>query len=289
MILDKFPNAEEFYDIYWGKKPFIVRGAIPPALFDTLIDGDELAGLALEEDIRARIVTAPKTGDQWTCEDGPFTPERFEAIGDRNWNLLVQNVDEYHEGTRALLDHFSFAPLWMMDDTMVGFSATGGSVGPHIDSYHVFLTQGMGKRTWKISDAPITDEVFIEGMDIKILKDGFKGKSYEVNMGDVVYLPPYFGHEGITIEPALSFSIGLLGPQLSELLSEYSYHLDQKPNLNKRYVGHGLDRRSAGFEIADDALNTVRNDLVTLLGSDDFSVWMKEYFLSGPDNEVGDI
>ncbi len=282
MILDKFPSANEFYDTYWGKRPFIVRGGVPACLFDTLIDKDELAGLAMEEDIRARIVTAPDENGKWGCEDGPFTQERLENIGDQDWNLLVQNVEQYHAGTNALLDYFNFAPLWMMDDIMVGFSAAGGTVGPHIDSYHVFLTQGAGSREWKISHSPIKDEIFLEGMDIKILKDGFEGDTYEVNIGDVIYLPPYFGHEGITKSAALSFSIGILGPELSELLSEYSYHLAEKPEMNKRYTGQGFNKNSAGMDIDPNAIKSLQNDLIDVLNSKDFERWMKQYFITPP-------
>jgi len=102
MILDTFPSTEEFYSEYWGKKPFITRKYISPETIDTLIDGDILAGLALENEIRSRIITNNDNGNEWTCEHGPFDDTRFEDIGDKNWSLLVQNVEQYHKPTAQL-------------------------------------------------------------------------------------------------------------------------------------------------------------------------------------------
>jgi len=155
MILDKFPDPKEFYETYWGKKPFIVKQSIDPSIFDSLIDGNTLAALAMEDDVKSRIVITEKTGHKWTCKHGPFEEEAFSDLGENNWSLLVQNVEQYHTDTSQLLQHFHFSPRWLMDDIMVSYSTTGGTVGPHTDSYHVFLVQGQGKRRWKISDTII--------------------------------------------------------------------------------------------------------------------------------------
>ena len=75
---------------------------------------------------------------------------------------------------------------------MVSYSTPGGGVGPHFDSYHVFLIQGMGKRSWKIGREKIRKEKYIEGLDLKILNEEFIGDEFEVEAGDVIYIPPLF-------------------------------------------------------------------------------------------------
>ena len=127
MILNEFPSTDDFYKTYWGKKPFIVRGAIDQDLFDDLIDGDSLAGLSLEEDIKSRLVITEPENNKWICHHGPFPEDKFSTLGDSNWNLLVQNVEQYHPETAQLLSAFNFSPRWLMDDIMVSYSATGGS------------------------------------------------------------------------------------------------------------------------------------------------------------------
>jgi 50S ribosomal protein L16 3-hydroxylase len=285
MILNKFPTDEDFYQTYWNKKPFVVRGAIDPDLFESLIDGDTLAGLSLEEEIKSRLVITAPRGGEWTCEHGPFEEERFQTLGEKNWSLLVQNVEKYHTDTAALLDSFNFSPRWLLDDIMVSYSAVGGSVGPHTDSYHVFLVQGMGRRLWRIGEKPVENEKCIEGIELKVLKDGFQGQEIEVTKGDVIYIPPQFAHEGTTLENAMTFSVGFLGPKMSELFIEYGYYLEQIETDNKRYVGEGLCAQSTSLEIPPSAQDTIRNDLLNTLHAKSFSNWLIEYFSTSKDED----
>jgi 50S ribosomal protein L16 3-hydroxylase len=287
MILDKFPDTEEFYKTYWGKKPFIVRKAIDKNIFDTCIDGDTLAGLSLEEDIKSRLVITEPQENTWTCHHGPLEEDIFSQLGEENWALLVQNVEQYHTDTAKLLQQFNFAPRWLMDDIMVSYSATGGSVGPHTDSYHVFLVQGIGEREWKISNAPVENEEYIDGQDLKVLKNGFDGETVIAAIGDVIYIPPHFAHEGTTIKAAMTFSVGFLGPHLSEILAEYSYHLEQNEDSNLRYAGQNLNAQSAGFLISAKEQTSIQDHLINALRSDAFAAWMASYFSAPTHDEVG--
>ncbi len=284
MILDSFPTADEFYKTYWGKKPFIVRGYIPANVIENLVDGDTMAGLSLEENIKSRLITNSDAGQDWVCEHGPFEEERFESLGEKNWSLLVQNVEQYHTDTAQLLSYFQMSPRWLMDDVMVSYSAVGGSVGPHTDSYHTFLVQGIGKRSWKISSGVVDDKRYADNPDVKVLKHGFSGEVFEVEAGDVIYMPPFFGHEGRTLETAMTFSVGFLGPKMSEILSEYAHYLEESEDLNIRYLGQDLSSDSAGFEMSSSAQQELRHNAVSAIQSDDFSRWMSLYF-STPSHE----
>lgn len=293
MILDKFPSAEDFYKNYWGKKPFIVRGAISADVIDGLIDGDSLAGLSLEEEVRSRIVTTAPDGGEWGCEHGPFDEEKFSTLGDAGWSLLVQNVEQYHTDTANLLQHFNFSPRWLMDDIMVSYSEKGGSVGPHTDSYHVFLVQGIGKRQWKIARTAldVDSAEYVDSQELIILKDSFDGIEVEMSLGDVLYIPPHFAHEGVTTQSAMTFSVGFLGPKLSDMMVAYGHYLEQceVSRLDDRYSGQGLDGSSAAFTIDGGTRDVVRDGLVGMLHSDDFSRWMVEYFSAPSHEEVQDI
>lgn len=278
MILDTFPTAEEFYKTYWCKKPFIVRGYIPADAFDDFIDGDTMAGLALEDDIKSRFITNNADGKGWQCQHGPLDEDHFDDVGDKNWSLMVQNVEQYHTETAEILSYFQMSPRWLLDDVMISFSTQGGSVGPHTDSYHTFLVQGIGKRTWKISADKINDDRYVDNPDMKILDHGFDGETFEVTAGDVIYMPPFFGHEGKTLEPAMTFSVGFLGPKLSEMMGDYAQYLEENDHLNKRYFGENLDTDSAGFSVGQSNQNKIQNDIISAVQSDDFAIWMASYF-----------
>ena len=276
--LNHLPSATEFYEYYWNKCPFIVKGALDDHVIDGLISADELAGLSMEAEPRSRLVKTAGKYHDWSCGFGPFEDNNFASVGDKDWCLLVQNVEQFHPDTASLLKYFNFAPRWLMDDVMVSYSAVGGSVGPHVDNYHVFLVQGLGKRRWTVSNAPITDETYIEGLEIKVLDCQIDGDEIEVTSGDVIYLPPNFAHEGITLDPAVTFSIGFLGPKMSELFSAFAQYISEKEGLDTRYVGTGLSIDSAGFEIGKDAVGHLQSRLGNYLNSKLFSKWLVEFF-----------
>ncbi len=282
--LEKLPSETDFYDIYWNKKPFIVKGAIGAKIFANLINADQLAGLSLDDDIRSRIVKKGQGAEDWTCVHGPFDEDVFSTIGEENWSLLVQDVEKNHPPTAEILMGFDFSPRWLIDDVMVSYSTVGGGVGPHIDSYHVFLIQGEGTRRWKIGGQAITKENYVENLDLKILKDPFIGDDFEVTQGDVIYIPPYFPHQGETLTNALTYSVGFLGPSLAELMTEYGHYLEQQDAINIRYDGNQLDVRSAGMHMADNEVDHFRRQLSDTLNSEHFEKWLRGYFSNSEDD-----
>jgi 50S ribosomal protein L16 3-hydroxylase len=285
--LDAFPAASDFYEKYWNRAPFVVRGGVTKTTIDGLIDADTLAALSIEDDIKARLVTMDENGKR-DFEHGPFDESRYDDIGDQNWSLLVQNVEQFHPQTATLLAAFPFAPRWLMDDIMVSYSAIGGTVGAHTDSYHVFLVQGIGKRAWKVGHAPFieVENEAVEGGHKTIPAD-FEGTEFEVTTGDVIYIPPHFAHDGRTLDHAMTFSIGFLGPDISDLFIEYGHYLQERAaNALPRYTGAGLNEQSAGFTLARDAITSIQNTMNDALQADDFSNWLGEFFTS-PEN--GDI
>lgn len=285
--LDAMPSPGEFYATYWNRRPFVVRGAIAQSAIDGLISADELAGLAMEEAPRSRLLKTAGTAKDWSCAFGPFEDCDFTRAGEADWSLLVQNVEQFHPPTADLLSHFEFVPRWLLDDIMVGFSAPGGTVGAHIDTYHVFLIQGQGSRRWKIGREAITDEVCIQGLDFKVLVDGFDGDDVVVHSGDVLYIPPKFGHDGVTLESAMTYSVGLLGPKMSELLGGYAQYLSEHEEHDPRYVGEDLNTDSSGFMLSTPAVNTLRDHMHTHLNADGFHQWLMEFFTQSTHEDFG--
>ena len=276
--LKSFPDEVSFYQNYWNKRPFVVKKGIADNTYENLISADELAGLSLEEDIRSRIVRTGDTFNEWTCQHGPFEEDLYASLPKGNWSLLVQDVEKNHPPTSAILDSFEFSPCWLIDDVMVSYSTPGGGVGPHLDSYHVFLVQGKGKRRWKIGRDVIREEKYIDGLDLKILSEEFSGDDFEVEQGDVIYIPPFFPHSGETIQESLTYSVGFLGPSLSELLIEFGHYIEEEESDNKRYDGDQLDPNSSGVDMSDGEVDNFRATLNGAINSKLFDEWLRGYF-----------
>ena len=153
----------------------------------------------------------------------------------------------------------------------------------------MFLVQGQGRRQWTIGREALIKEDCIEGLELKVLKDGVAGETVEVSMGDVIYLPPHFAHEGVTLEESLTFSVGFLGPRLSDLMIEYGHYLAEREEDDTRYAGRGLDAKSASFTISMDEQQAIQNDLSSAIKSDNFSTWLSTYFSTPTHDDAENI
>ena len=223
---------------YWQKRPVLIRGAFPG--FVTPIEPEDLAGLACEELALSRLIQHDRARDAWRVRTGPFPEELFPTLGDRDWTLLVQDVDKWDADVAALLPHFDFIPRWRIDDIMVSFAATGGSVGAHTDQYDVFLLQAQGRRRWLIDAGPDPRLDFRDDVDIKLLREFTPSHDWVLEPGDMLYLPPGVPHHGIAEDPCLTFSVGMRAPSADELMGDYIDTLAAEADESVRYTDPDL-------------------------------------------------
>lgn len=213
-------STARFLRDYWQKKPLVVRGAFPG--FRDPIDPDELAGLSCEDGVESRIVREKGGAYPWQVTWGPQREEDFAKLPKRGWTLLVQEINRWVPEAALLLESFAFLPSVRVDDVMTSFAAPGGSVGPHVDSYDVFLIQGQGKRRWKFHTKPTKDRRIEPDLDLRILQE-FEPQADEVfGPGDMLYLPPNFAHHGVAVTPCLTYSIGFRSPCMGEVWSSFA-------------------------------------------------------------------
>lgn len=214
----------EFMSKYWQKKPLLIRGAIPE--FKPLLSRDELFELAENQDVESRLIVENTSAKRkkselaWTMADGPFSEDAAElpSLKKSNWTLLVQGVDLHDEQVHALKNQFRFAPDARLDDVMISFATDGGGVGPHFDSYDVFLLQAEGKRRWRIGKQK--DLTLQKDVPLKILANFAPDQEFVLDAGDMLYLPPMYAHEGVAVGECMTYSIGFRAPAELELARE---------------------------------------------------------------------
>jgi len=212
-------TTEIFLRDYWQQKPLLIRQGLPG--FASPLDPDELAGLALEEDVESRLVLEQGFEGPWELHHGPFAEADFARLPAHSpWTLLVQAVDLWVPDVHALIDDFPFLPRWRIDDIMVSYANDRGGVGPHFDDYDVFLIQGMGQRRWDIG--PLCDEStpLQDGTALKILRDFRADASWVLNPGDILYVPPRFAHQGVAVGECMTYSLGFRAPTAGEMLDD---------------------------------------------------------------------
>jgi 50S ribosomal protein L16 3-hydroxylase len=212
-------SLDTFFQEYWQKKPVVIRGALPD--WHNPISPDELAGLAMEEEVESRLVLEQDQGKPWQLRAGPFSEADFNDLPDSGWSLLVQAVDHWVPEVTALLDQFRFIPNWRLDDIMVSYAPDGASVGPHFDYYDVFLVQGYGRRRWQIGQRCSAASPRIESSPLNILKNFEVQEEFVLEPGDMLYVPPQVAHWGIAEGDCMTYSVGFRAPAHAEILDDY--------------------------------------------------------------------
>ncbi len=199
---------------HWQKKPLLVRAAIADPL---PVDRAGLFDMAASDGVESRLVQ--RDGAAWRLRQGPFSRRALPALSRRDWTLLVQGVDLHSDRAHALLRRFDFLPNARLDDLMVSYASDGGGVGPHFDSYDVFLLQARGRRHWAIGRQ--SDLRLQAGLPLKILARFEPEQSFVLEPGDMLYLPPRWAHEGVAVGgDCITCSIGLRAPAAHELAAD---------------------------------------------------------------------
>ena len=207
-------TAAQFMQRHWHKKPLLVRQAIPG--FVPPVKRAELLALAGQEGVESRLVQQIK--GQWKLRHGPFARRSLPALSLPDWTLLVQGVDLHDEQVHALMQQFRFVPEARLDDLMISYATNGGGVGPHFDSYDVFLLQAHGRRRWRIGRQK--DLTLKEGIALKVLDNFVPEEEFVLEPGDMLYLPPRYAHDGIAEGECMTYSIGFRSPASGELAQE---------------------------------------------------------------------
>ncbi len=237
-------SPTRFLRDYWHKRPLLIRNAIPG--FQGLLTQDDMMHLAGRSDVESRLVQGG--GTHWSLYDGPFRKSDFKRLPKTEWTLLVQSLNHFLPEADALLAHFSFIPHARLDDLMVSYAVPGGSVGPHFDSYDVFLLQGQGHRRWQISTQ--SDLGLLEGAPLKILNQFTSEEEWTLGPGDMLYLPPHVAHYGVAVDDCMTYSIGFRAPTAEELGHGFLVHLQDTLTLEGRYADPDLRLQTHPGEIS---------------------------------------
>ena len=280
-------SAEVFLRDYWQKKPLLIRQAIPD--FVSPLEGNDLAGLSLEDMVESRIVL--EHGETpWQLKHGPFDDETYSTLPERDWTLLVQAVDQFSPDVAEVLEHFKFLPRWRIDDVMISFAVPGGSVGPHYDNYDVFLLQAEGQRQWKIGQMCDNESLLLKHPDLRILDSFEQTDEWILEPGDMLYLPPRLAHWGIAQTECMTWSIGFLAPSTAEVVTHYADFVARFLPDEQRYSDAGMSPVSNPSYIRAEDIQRLRALLNEQLNDDRMLLtWFGQYMTEPryPDLLVG--
>ena len=269
-------SQNEFLTTYWQKKPVVIRQGFKD--FVDPISPDEFAGIAMEETVQSRLVS--KKDGQWQAEF-----ESYEHLGERDWSLVIQALDNFSEEAAELIEPFRFLPHWRLDDLMVSFATAGGGVGSHIDNYDVFICQGSGKRHWRVGDRGqhaevIPHEALLHVAPFDAIID------VELEPGDILYIPPGFPHEGTALEPSMSFSVGFRANSAISLLSGFADHIIDNDLGGQLLEDPNRQAITNSGEITNEDYASIKQQLQKLLDNDELFKNFAGNFLTNAKHEL---
>jgi len=224
-------SVERFMRDYWQRHPVLLPATLPG--FESPISREQLFAWAREPEVDTRLITNMAG---WHVRHGPIA--RLPSPRRPGWTLLVQGVDLLDDAARSFLSRFRFLPDARLDDLMISYASDGVGVGPHVDSYDVFLLQARGRRRWRISRQADLD--LRPGLPLRVLANFRSEQEWVLESGDMLYLPPGVAHEGTAVgTDCMTFSIGFRAPALGELLEPWVSDFAEHAALDGRYADPG--------------------------------------------------
>lgn len=269
-------SVEEFLRDYWQKKPLLIRQAIPN--FQSPITPDELAGLACETDT-ARIVIEQGGAHPWEVRHGAFDDDDFSNLPATRWTLLVNDTDQHLPELKAVIEPFRFIPDWRIDDLMISFAVKGGSVGPHVDAYDVFLLQAQGQRRWQITTQTAHPDNFLPDLELRIMSDFQAEQEWVVEPGDLLYLPPNVPHYGVALNECMTYSIGFRAPSQADMLEKLLEDSLEEARLQQRLTDPERTPQANPGELTAADMDRLIDFVVDALPQDEQSLqrWVGKY------------
>ena len=253
-ILGKISN-DVFLKKYWQKKPLLIRDAIKN--FKSPITEKDLFRIAQNENAISRLIEFKR--GIWQVKYGPFKKLDLPKKINTPWTILVQNMNHHLPFAESFLNLFKFIPYARLDDLMVSFATKKGSVGPHFDSYDVFLFQAKGEREWKISEQKKFS--LDKKSAIKIITNFKVKNTWVLKPGDLLYLPPNMGHWGVSqSDDCLTYSIGFRASGTFEIQSKFLDFIQDNliTNKNDLYRDPNLNLQKNPAEINSNMIKKIQ-------------------------------
>ena len=278
-------SPQDFLENVWQQQPLVVRQAFPG--FTSPISADELAGLSCETGVNSRLVIEKGGDHPWQTLYGPMDESLFQDLPATHWSLLVNDVEKHLPQLAWIVDRFRFIPEWCVDDLMISYAPEGGSVGPHLDLYDVFILQAQGHRHWQVHDREVADDNRVAGTDMCIQKHFEAAQEWLLAPGDLIYIPPGVSHYGVATDECLSFSIGFRTATHAEMLQDFVEFISRDLPAAAIFRNPVLPVQQHANEIMPDTIEAAREILRDCLQADHPALprWFGR-FISGVKSDV---
>lgn len=233
-------SAERFFDEYWRKKPVLIKGGASRIL-DFEVDVPFFRRVCQKLERSPLVLVNREPGFIFAQKMDEAEP-RFRAIS-RRYEELVSVKRVWFDGVYTTDTH---------------------TIGCHYDHSDNFVMQQSGTKHWKLASPkmiPASEirERMLESRNVGHIHMPDECEDFILEAGDVLYIPLFWAHWGVSHGTAMSVSLVLnadapvdvLAKPLAQVLSEHQSWVEPLPAVPRPQAGQAP---SAEVQLAFDRL-----------------------------------
>lgn len=217
---------ENFLQSHWRKQPLIIRGFLKDDFLNHF-NTNSFFKWASSSNETIRLFSIDKEspyqyGKSAIINDNKEVAQIYDALvfNNEKFTFHMNGVELVDTRVSLIRDMLDIPFILRLDDIIATLSTKESGIGYHSGHEDGFIVQLCGSRRWKVWVPELTDLayrqelLFPQNKSVHIEKpinDGGLVIDVVTKPGDVLYIPPFFPHEGITLEDSLSLSIAWRG------------------------------------------------------------------------------
>src|SRR5690625_7788714 len=139
----------------------------------------------------------------------------------------------------------------------------------------VLLIQGLGQRRWRLGP-PVTEEAPLRAdSPLRLLRDFEVQADYLLAPGDLLYVPPGWGHWGEAVGPCMPYSLGMRAPGEAELAAHWPAPVLTRCSPFRRYRDHARPAAGRAAWLEEEDVERARQLLLQRLDDGEgFARWL---------------
>jgi 50S ribosomal protein L16 3-hydroxylase len=264
---------------FWRRHPTLFRDAVSQSLLVAL-DKQKISEWVCHLDHIRVFLNDPRFSIDNVLKSRDVPRSDASVIFDQltrstlRFTVFMNHVDQVDEHVRTIRKTMNVPFAWRVDDIVATYSSVESGVGYHAGHEDAFVVQVAGQRLWHVWDSKEIDYEARRRILISAPDDiyPFQGSaappilSCTLNPGDVLYIPPFFPHEGKTMETSISIALGWRGVAYFHLVYAFP-QLIESAKMPMAAMSDEFFELLPDFDVSggEDAIDRVVQDVIVKL------------------------
>jgi 50S ribosomal protein L16 3-hydroxylase len=237
-------NEEEYFTHYWNKKCLILSSDINNYLsfkkedFFSIIEtcNLEFPRLTCMHD-RGQVPIDQYLDITHSSVSAKIISDKVLNLAEKGNTVRVRGINQFNNSISMLKKEMIKTFQFNVTINAYYSSSPANGINPHYDIRHIFIVQLEGTKEWSIGDK-INQTPRHDFRPFEELKNYRALKTFNLNAGEILYIPPGLWHKTNTIEPnySLHLALGITMPDWYDMFNVYMIFLMKKYPIFREHV-----------------------------------------------------